>query len=176
MSFIILSYSATRTPQQQQTFSTRGWSTCRRSNWGRQGGGSTTPTAAETIGAWPEWTNSPPNTKFLGPVGPMLGPGPFAVCGRPQKNRFLEKNNIPYVLKYIVLVILVTFCGTLQIWHPQHKWLLLQESPRNSVLGAGLKVQMPWIPIRFPKSFLEIENLGQNVIVHLCTLDYLKLL
>ena len=52
---------------------------------------------------------------------------------------------------------------TLQIWGLQPIWLSQWEPPRNSVLGAGLKVKISWTLTRFPKSFLDNENLGQNV-------------
>ena len=64
---------------------------------------------------------------------------------------------------------------TLQILGPQSIWLLQQEPPRNSVLGAELKVNMSLTLTKFPGSFLEIANLGQNVILYLCTLKYSKL-
>jgi hypothetical protein len=35
------------------------------------------------------------------------------------------------------------------------------------MLGAGLKVSISLILTRFPESFMEVENLGHNVIVHL---------
>ena len=40
-----------------------------------------------------------------------------------------------------------------------------QEPPWSSVLGARLKVNISWILIPFPKSFIEHENLDQNVIL-----------
>ena len=42
------------------------------------------------------------------------------------------------------------------------------------MVRACLKVEVSLISISFPESFLEIENLGQDVIVHLCTLKFLK--
>ena len=63
---------------------------------------------------------------------------------------------------------------TLQIWGPQPVWISQQEPPRNSVLGAGLQVEISLTPAWFPKSFLQIENLGQHVSMHLCTLNYVK--
>ena len=63
---------------------------------------------------------------------------------------------------------------TLQIWGPQPIWLPQQEPPRNSVLVAGLKVNISLTLTQFPRSFLEIANLGQNVIPYLCTLKYVK--
>ena len=50
---------------------------------------------------------------------------------------------------------------TLQIWGPQPIWLSQREPPRNSVLGAGLKVKISLTSTEFPGSFLEFENLGQ---------------
>ena len=63
---------------------------------------------------------------------------------------------------------------TLQILGPQSIWLLHQEPPRNSVLGAGLKVNISLISTKFLRSFLETANLGQNVILYLCTPKYAK--
>ena len=62
----------------------------------------------------------------------------------------------------------------LQIWGPQTIWLPQQELPRNSVPGAGLKEKMSLTLTKFPGSFLEIANLGQNVILYLCTLKHSK--
>ena len=42
------------------------------------------------------------------------------------------------------------------------------------MLGAGLKVNISLTLAQFPGSFLEIANLGQNVILYLCTLKYVK--
>ena len=60
---------------------------------------------------------------------------------------------------------------TLQILGPQSIWLLQQGPPGDSVLGAGLKVNMSLTLTKFPKSFLEIAHIGQNVILYLCTLQ-----
>ena len=64
---------------------------------------------------------------------------------------------------------------TLQIWGSQPSGLSQQEPLQNAVLGAGLKVNISLTSTRCPKSFLEIETLGQNVIVHSCTLNYINL-
>ena len=63
---------------------------------------------------------------------------------------------------------------TLQILGPQSILLRQQESRRNYVLGAGLKVNISLISTKFPRSFLEMANLGQNIILYLCTLKYAK--
>ena len=62
---------------------------------------------------------------------------------------------------------------TFQIWGLQAISLSRQEPPRDSVLGAGLKVKISLTLTPFPESYLENEN--QNVIVHVCTLNYIKL-
>ena len=41
--------------------------------------------------------------------------------------------------------------------------------------GAGLKVEIALTSTQVPKSFLEIENLDQNIIMQLCTLNCSKL-
>ena len=60
----------------------------------------------------------------------------------------------------------------LQIWASQRIWLSHWEPPSNSVLGAGLKVNISSTLTKFLRSFLETANLGQNVILYLCTLKY----
>ena len=42
------------------------------------------------------------------------------------------------------------------------------------MLGAGLKVKRSSISTKFPRSFLEIAKLGQNVILYVRTLKYAK--
>ena len=69
----------------------------------------------------------------LARAGPSAGPGPFAVYGRPQKKRLTQKSNIPCILKYVILCVLVTFYGTSQIWHSQLKRQSPQEPHRSFV-------------------------------------------
>ena len=63
---------------------------------------------------------------------------------------------------------------TLQIWGPQPIWLPQQEPAPNSVLGAGLQVNISLSLTTLPRSFLETSHIGQNVILYLCTLEYAK--
>ena len=55
---------------------------------------------------------------------------------------------------------------TLQMWGLQPSGLSQQEPLRNSVRGDGSRVYISLILTRFPQSFLEVENLGQNVVGH----------
>jgi hypothetical protein len=41
------------------------------------------------------------------------------------------------------------------------------------MLGTGLKVELSSTLTWFPNSVLGMANLGRNVIVHLCALDYI---
>ena len=63
---------------------------------------------------------------------------------------------------------------TLQIWRLQQIRLLQQELLRNSVQGAGLKASSTLT--QFPRSFLEVVNLGHNIILYSSTLKYPKVL
>ena len=102
----------------------------------------------------------------------------FRLRGSPLRgNPFsesLQKTTICVSLFVFLLYFLNTFMGVLEcvstppgnilkIWHLQAKWLSQQESPRNSVLGTGLKVQISLILTWNLGEFLEILNLGQNV-------------
>ena len=62
---------------------------------------------------------------------------------------------------------------TLQIWRLQPISLSQQEPPSNSVLEAGLKVKIA-VTLSQYRSCLENASLGQNVILYLSTLDYVK--
>ena len=74
------------------------------------------------------WSNMSP---CLAP-GPGLGLGPLLSTADLKKTAS-GKDLHPYMLKCVVLRVLVTFYGTLQIWHSRQKWLSLQEPHRNSV-------------------------------------------
>ena len=66
-----------------------------------------------------------------------------------------------------------TLAKLLQMWSFQPDWLPQQEPQRNSVLGAGLKENISLAFAQFPVSFLQIANLGQNVVfLGLSTLKY----
>ena len=64
---------------------------------------------------------------------------------------------------------------TLQILPFQPIWLSQEEPPSNSVLGAGLKGKLSLTSTQFPRLFLEIANLGQNVILFLSRLKLVRL-
>ena len=60
---------------------------------------------------------------------------------------------------------------TLQIWGLQLSWLSKREPPRNSALGAGLKVEISLIP------FLQIKELASMpacICVYSITLNQIK--
>ena len=64
---------------------------------------------------------------------------------------------------------------SLQILPFQLIWSSQLGPPRNSVPGAGLEVKHFLLLTRFPESFPGIAELGQNVSLHLCTLNYFRL-
>ena len=51
-----------------------------------------------------------------------------------------------------------------------------REPPRNSVLGAGLRVQISFTSSEFPQSCMQFESIGQNVVVRWATLSYFEVL
>lgn len=74
-----------------------------------------------------------------------------------------------------VLEFVITYRSkNLQILDLQLTWLSQQELPRNSLLGAVLTVNISLSCSRFPKSFLEISNLCQNVIMYVPAPKYLE--
>ena len=80
-----------------------------------------------------------------------------------SKKPLYGTNNVPYVLKCVVLRVSFTFYRTLQIGHPQQKWLSLQEPHRNSVQKGVLYSPPSFFLSWFLRQLLELQNLGLNV-------------
>ena len=62
----------------------------------------------------------------------------------------------------------------LQIWGLQHIRLSQQGPPQNSVLGAGLKVNISLILTQFSRLLLENVNLQQKIILYASLIHYAK--
>ena len=72
-----------------------------------------------------------------------------------------------YIYMGVLKCIVMHASKTLHIFNSWPSWLPWQELPRNSMVGASLKVGMSLTSTWFAKSCLEGESLDQNVIVFL---------